>query len=42
MCADQDLKIAVAHLAKAVEQLAAGNPAGAAQYVQNARWWLEG
>lgn len=37
---DQDLRIALGHLTKAVEQLAVGNPAGAAQFVENAKWWL--
>jgi hypothetical protein len=40
MSDDQGLRIALAHLTKAVEQLAAGNAAGAAQYVENAKWWM--
>jgi hypothetical protein len=36
---DQDIRIALGHLIKALEQLAAGNAAGAEQFVKNAKWW---
>lgn len=36
----KDLQIAVETLARAVEQLAAGNPGAAAQAAESAKYWL--